>query len=324
MKAPQIMVNGLPGSMASGVAQRVYQSEDLKLHLHGIGSPNRSGSHFHNADPTLQDGIAPHVLVLPPKEYPLADLPTLAVDYTSPKTIHDMVDFYCENTIPFVMGTTGGDREALEQRVRDSNTVAVIAPNMAKNIVGIQDVMQRFADLYEGSFEGVRLRIHESHQKTKKDTSGTAKAFVNYFNQLGIDFSVDEIHKTRTEEGYKLFCIPEEHWDGHGWHSYELSANIPHHPGFIALHSALSLFIGRIRGEYNLRSNSTMVRFRGVNQDYSTTLLKKGKGLFITHNVNGREPYFDGTMDAIRFLLPKIAAGEKGNVYSMIDVLKGN
>jgi 4-hydroxy-tetrahydrodipicolinate reductase len=42
----------------------------------------------------------------------------------------------------------------------------------------------------------------------------------------------------------------------------------------------------------------------------------------ITHNVNGRSVYAQGTLDAVRFLDKKILSGEKGKVYSMMDVLK--
>ena len=45
--------------------------------------------------------------------------------------------------------------------------------------------------------------------------------------------------------------------------------------------------------------------------------------LQITHDVDGRAIYAQGTLDAIRYLQKKIEAGEKGKVYSMIDVLKG-
>jgi 4-hydroxy-tetrahydrodipicolinate reductase len=41
------------------------------------------------------------------------------------------------------------------------------------------------------------------------------------------------------------------------------------------------------------------------------------------HNVNGRDIYAGGTMDAVHFLNQKLKAGERGKVYSMIDVLKG-
>ena len=42
-----------------------------------------------------------------------------------------------------------------------------------------------------------------------------------------------------------------------------------------------------------------------------------------THNVNGREIYVLGTLDALLFLRDRVAAGMQGRVFSMIDVLKG-
>ena len=47
------------------------------------------------------------------------------------------------------------------------------------------------------------------------------------------------------------------------------------------------------------------------------------KVMVITHNVNGRGTYADGTLDALKFLDGKIADGKTGRVYSMMDVLKG-
>ena len=42
-----------------------------------------------------------------------------------------------------------------------------------------------------------------------------------------------------------------------------------------------------------------------------------------THNVNGREIYALGTLDALLFLNDRVAAGERGRMFTMIDVLKG-
>lgn len=39
------------------------------------------------------------------------------VDYTVPDVIHSMADFYVRHRLPFVMGTTGGDRAKLTQQV---------------------------------------------------------------------------------------------------------------------------------------------------------------------------------------------------------------
>ena len=41
------------------------------------------------------------------------------------------------------------------------------------------------------------------------------------------------------------------------------------------------------------------------------------------HNVNGREVYGRGTLDAVRYLAERIKEGAGGRVYTMIDVLKG-
>ncbi len=42
-----------------------------------------------------------------------------------------------------------------------------------------------------------------------------------------------------------------------------------------------------------------------------------------THNVNGRDIYASGTLDAIHYLAKKIEQGAKGRAFTMIDVLKG-
>jgi 4-hydroxy-tetrahydrodipicolinate reductase len=41
-----------------------------------------------------------------------------------------------------------------------------------------------------------------------------------------------------------------------------------------------------------------------------------------THNINGREVYVRGTLDAVAFLAERIAENAGGRVYSMIDVLR--
>ena len=43
-----------------------------------------------------------------------------------------------------------------------------------------------------------------------------------------------------------------------------------------------------------------------------------------SHNVNGRDVYVLGTVDALLFLSDKVQAGAGGRMYTMIDVLKGS
>ena len=267
----KIMVNGLPGEMASEVAKQVLRFKDLELIPYALtGSDiNTSSVHVENL------GIA---LVKPESREDFItsiQKPEISVDYTHPSAVNPNAYFYCRHNLPFVMGTTGGDITALEQRVKESDIVAVIAPNMAKQIVAFQAMMKYAADTFPVAFKDYSLEIIESHQKGKADTSGTAKAMVGYFNELGIPFDVKRITMIREPQQQIAMGVPEESLTGHGWHTYTLKS----------------------------KDGSVLFRF--------------------THNVNGREIYAAGTLDAIRFLSEKIAAGEKGRVYSMMDVLKG-
>jgi 4-hydroxy-tetrahydrodipicolinate reductase len=56
---------------------------------------------------------------------------------------------------------------------------------------------------------------------------------------------------------------------------------------------------------------------------YTLISVDKTAKFEFTHNINGREIYAEGTLDAVLFLKQKLAQGAKGRVFSMIDVLKG-
>jgi hypothetical protein len=43
-------------------------------------------------------------------------------------------ELYCKLGLPFVMGTTGGDREMLYKTVKSSDVYAVISPQMGKQV----------------------------------------------------------------------------------------------------------------------------------------------------------------------------------------------
>ncbi|CAK9014238.1 unnamed protein product [Durusdinium trenchii] len=148
--------------------------------------------------------------------------------------------------VNFVFGTTGGDREKLMKVTADSGVYAVIvpqmkllrarrfgsdgsgrggcyrefpneegrdteAPNMGKQIVALQAAMERMGRDFPGAFGGYKLEVTESHQKTKADTSGTAKAMVGSFQQLGVEpFSHDQIQMLRDDASQAAFGVPPE------------------------------------------------------------------------------------------------------------------
>ena len=122
------------------------------------------------------------------------------------------------------MGTTGGDREALLETVTKAKIPAVIAPNMAKQIVALQAMMEFAAQNFPGVFNGYEMTLVESHQSGKADTSGTAKAMIKYFNQMGIEFTEKDIQLVRNKEAQLRMGIPEEALEGHAWHTYTLTS----------------------------------------------------------------------------------------------------
>ena len=222
MNPIKVMVNGLPGNVSRKVAAQILKDERFELVPYSLTGPEIQEPEYAFESVTIK-------LIQPGKrksrieEIIKSQEGFLSVDYTHPSAVNSNAKFYCGYGLPFVMGTTGGDRKKLEETVMSSSIPAVIAPNMAKQIVAFQAMMAYAVDTFPGLFKGYSLEIRESHQKGKADTSGTAKAMVGYFNELGVSFSEDQIIKIRDPEVQKTqWGIPEQHLAGHGWHTYTL------------------------------------------------------------------------------------------------------
>lgn len=271
-----IMINGLPGNVTKVIAAAAISDNRFTVLPFSLTGPEIDIRHCHIADQSIA--------LIPPdaRDAQIAAIKAeygefISIDFTHPTAVNANAAFYCAQNLPFVMGTTGGDREKLEQTVLASSNTAVIAPNMAKQIVGFQAMMAHAAEHFPDLFKGYRLTVRESHQAGKADTSGTAKAMVGYFNRMGVSFPVEDIEKERDPERQQnMWGVPVEALQGHGWHTY------------------------------TLLSPDDSVKFEFV------------------HNINGRQIYCEGTMDAVLYLSRKLAQGATGAVYTMIDVLKGN
>ncbi len=332
----KVMVNGLPGKMATEVANSISADPAIKcsngfeLVKYSLTGPEITQKFF-------MAGLAveqPILLINTDKNEAIEKIKELegdflSVDFTQPDSVNANADFYCRHNLPFVMGTTGGDRKALEERVRNSDIMAVIAPNMAKQIVALQELVKNYSEQNPNSLKGYKLKMIESHQNGKKDTSGTAKAMVQYFNKLGIPFEAGQIKMIREPAEQHLLGVPEEHLAGHGWHTYALS------PGAEAPTAQIKDFADEIFNflsrspvfkEYIFDSVSSAVNVACMTSKDNTVLFRTKhwteEGILqLTHNVNGRAVYASGTLDALKFLEEKVSAGKKGKVYSMIDVL---
>lgn len=327
MVRTSVMVNGLPGKMATAAAELIANNDISYTELYPAsltGSNVPPSANIRGVEIAL---ISPEARVKWEALRIYSQNPSIVVDFTHPSAVNDNAALYCRNNFPFVMGTTGGNREALEEVVKSSGISAVIAPNMAKQIVALQAAMERFADENLNLLDGCALSIIESHQKGKADTSGTAKAMVKYFNKLGIKFDARQIRMIREPEEQRKLGVPEEYLSAHGWHTYHITGA---DDKLRKLREVLSQFFDSNtfqnymysppRG-FSLRNpNEIFAHRRSLDETVEFSLRSESGIIRLDHNVNGRAIYAAGTLDALKFLRDR--KDEKGRVYSMIDVLK--
>lgn len=84
------------------------------------------------------------------------------------------------------MGTTGGDRAKVAAAAEAAGVYAVASPQMGKQVVAFQAMMELMAKEFPGVFSGYKLAVTESHQRNKADVSGTAKAVVASLREMGV------------------------------------------------------------------------------------------------------------------------------------------
>jgi 4-hydroxy-tetrahydrodipicolinate reductase len=229
------MVNGMPGPMATAAAEACLR-KGLKLSPVAMTGPDVEPCTISVQD--LTTGKSADVKLIPSHkteeiEAAIAGLKTaaggdknvIAIDYTHPSAVNANALFYAKNGIPFVMGTTGGDREKLLADMESAKHFAVIAPNMGKQIVAMQAALEDLASKYPSAFAGYTLEVTESHQKTKADTSGTAKAVIESLNILtDSKFKEKDVKMIRNDEESIAFGVPENALKGHAFHTYTLTS----------------------------------------------------------------------------------------------------
>ena len=280
-----VMVNGMPGPMATAAAEACLR-KGLKLSPVAVTGPEIESQTITVTDTVT--GTSSDVRLIPSNQddevvaclegvkTACGDKNLLAIDFTHPSAVNANGLFYVKHNIPFVMGTTGGDREKLLADVEAGKHFAVIAPNMGKQIVAMQAALEDLAAKYPSAFAGYKLAVTESHQKTKADTSGTAKAVIDSLKTLNgdDDFTDDDIDMIRNDEQSIEFGVPPEGINGHAFHTYTLT------------------------------SPDGSVQFQ------------------LQHNVVGRTVYAEGTADAVKFLAKKIRTEPEAKIFTMINVLE--
>lgn len=275
-----IMVAGLPGKVAILVAEAIEMSENYILLDTGLSSPKHEGNfkapfkRRHNlediflmASPDSPSSLTEKHLQSIKEVHP----EVIIIDFTNPEAVNVNAELYAKVGIPFVMGTTGGDRQKLFEAVKNSEINTVIDTNMAPHIVVMQAILEKAAEEFPEALSGWELSITESHQAGKKDVSGTARAWLPKFKALGAHL-VGAIESIRDPK--KQTDLGIQNIDGHGYHWF------------------------------TIKSPDKKASFQ------------------IFTSVEGRAPYINGTLMAIEFLKEEMKGQKKGQIYSMVDVLR--
>ncbi|KFK35200.1 hypothetical protein AALP_AA5G253400 [Arabis alpina] len=220
-KGISIMVNGCSGKMGKAVI-KAADSAGVNIVPTSFGSAEEAGQRVKVCGkeilvhgPTEREKVLSSVF----EKYP----ELIVVDYTIPSAVNDNAELYGKVGVPFVMGTTGGDRTRLYKTVKESKIYAVISPQMGKQVVAFLAAMEIMSEQFPGAFTGYSLEVMESHQASKLDASGTAKAVISCFQKLGVSYDMDQIQLIRDpKEQIEIVGVPEEHILGHAFHRYHL------------------------------------------------------------------------------------------------------
>ena len=129
MEQIKIMVNGIPGNMAGIAARHVIKDDRFDLIPFSLTGPEIEETEY------SIDGFNIQLIHPSNRDVKIEEIKQdldlfITVDYTHPSAVNDNAQFYCKTGLPFVMGTTGGERDKLPGIVQSSSISAVIAVYM--------------------------------------------------------------------------------------------------------------------------------------------------------------------------------------------------
>lgn len=165
-----ILFSGLPGLMAVETAN-LCSSQGLHILPFGFTGQRTTEreTHIHGYDGKIINIHLYKELSVPAEGLRLLrDIKSkhqnlIIVDYTSPKSALNNLRTYIAAECDFVMGTTGLDYEQIHQEFENAKNYALIAPNMAKQIVAIQMTLSDMALKVPGVFANYDLTVREPH-----------------------------------------------------------------------------------------------------------------------------------------------------------------
>ncbi len=228
MKKIGVMIAGLSekpekGKMAWLVARAIGDEEDMFLCPYGL-SENDAGPIRIDDRPVTLYSMEAHADILKSMR-PSFDL---VVDFTQPAAVNRNAELYCAAGVPFVMGTTGGDRKKLIETIEKSSISAIPETNFSPWVNVVREMFRFAGKNFPGAFKGGKRLFKEGHQPKKPDPSGTMISVLPAFEELfGEPINPSEIRMVRDALVQELeYGVPERDTTGCGYHMYRFrSAN---------------------------------------------------------------------------------------------------
>ncbi|XP_054784107.1 4-hydroxy-tetrahydrodipicolinate reductase 1, chloroplastic-like [Prosopis cineraria] len=218
-----IMVNACTGKMGKAIIEEA-ESSGLFVVPVSFCSERKSGKiHKVRGQKFFVQGPANRERFL---QYLLSVYPDLiVVDFTVSSAVNANAELYCKHGVPFVMGTTGGDRNLLANTIQDSQVYALVSPQMAKQAVAFIGILDIMADRFPMLFSGYSLKAVESLDQSRAEISETAKTAISFFNKLGVPFNIAQIESIRDPTRQpEMVIIGQDHVDCHELHAYNLAS----------------------------------------------------------------------------------------------------
>lgn len=211
-----VIVSGLPGSVGRALVDALSKADDLALVPTALTSARHAG--------TVHEQRGVSIDLIDAARFGEHAWPegAVVVDFTVPEAVVPNVERYCARGVPFVLGTSGDTLQHAAALVRGSATSAVIAANMAIPVILLQAALSDLARRFPGAMAGGELAIVESHQVTKRDISGTARALLDDLAGLGLPADGSTIASIRDEARARAWGVPEPYLEGHAYHDIEL------------------------------------------------------------------------------------------------------
>lgn len=216
MEQIPVMVNGLPGNMATVAAEAIINNENTFIVPYSFTGEKHKGQRASVRQTEI-------FLIAPDEMDVFARIKNafpgmIIMDFTAPNAAEKNAMTYIANGIPFVMGTTGWNTEKVAKAIELGSIPAVIAPNLAFEITAIMEAFKFVSENFPGLMSSYSLNVVESHQEAKEDVSATAIAAVKILEPFGYKRKL--VISVRDKKMQAEMGIPEKNLSGHAYHTY--------------------------------------------------------------------------------------------------------